>query len=234
MLGFGKFMGRFRQEADLERVEEVVQETPRKKNAVIYTYEFQYGIYDAAKRAKLLREYAAEHGYTVINEFHDVIDGDMRQPSLRECLAWCGANPVDTVIFYGLSALGRSVDRVWKNLKKLESCDFDCFFHTEGFSTRMEDGTLNPVVRGVGNAFKCWFALRWERSLTRPDAVADANYVKRRKRRMKYRKVISILESGLSVRQTVRECARRGIKISEPTVRGLRNEYVGNFKARKG
>ena len=92
------------------------------KKAVIYARVSSVGDRQSTLRQVLdLTQYATTNGMEVLEIFEEHISGAVKneeRPVLCECLDYCIANAINTLLISELSRLGRNVDEVLANVKR--------------------------------------------------------------------------------------------------------------------
>ena len=96
-----------------------------------------------------LTQYATTNGMTVTEIFEEHISGAVKneeRPVLCECLDYCIANGIDTLLISELSRLGRNVDEVLANVKRCKDNNLNIYFQKENISIFQADGSKNPFL----------------------------------------------------------------------------------------
>ena len=81
--------------------------------------------------------------------FEEHISGAVKneeRPVLCECLDYCIANGIDTLLISELSRLGRNVDEVLANVKRCKENNLNIYFQRENISIFQADGSKNPFL----------------------------------------------------------------------------------------
>lgn len=121
-----------------------------KKRAVIYARVSSLGDRQNTERQVLdLSAYAALNGYEVVKTFEEHISGAKKNEEravLNDCLAFCEADGIDTLLLSELSRLGRNVWEVQENVKRCLDNGLNVYFQKEQFSLFMADGKPNPFT----------------------------------------------------------------------------------------
>ncbi|MBR4844659.1 MAG: recombinase family protein, partial [Alistipes sp.] len=68
------------------------------------------------------------------------------RPVLCECLDYCIANGIHTLLISELSRLGRNVDEVLANVKRCKDNNLNIYFQKENISIFQADGSKNPFL----------------------------------------------------------------------------------------
>ena len=96
-----------------------------------------------------LTQYATTNGMAVTEIFEEHISGAVKneeRPVLCECLDYCIANGIDTLLISELSRLGRNVDEVLANVKRFKENNLNIYFQRENISIFQADGSKNPFL----------------------------------------------------------------------------------------
>lgn len=104
---------------------------------------------NTARQVADLNRYAALSGMEVVRTFEEHISGAKRndeRPVLCECLDYCEANNVGTLLLSELSRLGRNVWEVQENVRRCMASGLNVYFQKEQFSLFMADGKENPFT----------------------------------------------------------------------------------------
>lgn len=104
---------------------------------------------NTARQVADLNRYAALSGMEVVNTFEEHISGAKKndeRPVLCECLDYCEANNVGTLLLSELSRLGRNVWEVQENVRRCMASGLNVYFQKEQFSLFMADGKENPFT----------------------------------------------------------------------------------------
>ena len=136
-------------------------QTNKNNPAVIYARVSSVGDRQNTDRQVTdLTDYAAKNGIEIIREaFTEKISGAKKNKEravLCECLDYCEANNVGTLLISELSRLGRDVWEVQENTKRCLDNGLNVYFQKEGLSLFMSDGKPNPfaaiIVSVLGTA----------------------------------------------------------------------------------
>lgn len=104
---------------------------------------------NTARQVADLNRYAALSGMEVVRTFEEHISGAKKndeRPVLCECLDYCEANNVGTLLLSELSRLGRNVWEVQENVRRCMASGLNVYFQKEQFSLFMADGKENPFT----------------------------------------------------------------------------------------
>lgn len=120
------------------------------KKAVIYARVSSIGDRQSTLRQVLdLTQYATTNGMEVVEIFEEHISGAVKneeRPVLCECLDYCIANAIDSLLISELSRLGRNVDEVLANVKRCKDNSLNIYFQKENISIFQADGSKNPFL----------------------------------------------------------------------------------------
>ena len=105
------------------------------KKAVIYARVSSVGDRQSTSRQVAdLTQYATTNGMVVSEIYEEHISGAVKneeRPVLCECLDYCIANGVNTLLISELSRLGRNVDEVLANVKRCKDNNLNIYFQKE-------------------------------------------------------------------------------------------------------
>ena len=184
-----------------------------------------------------LTRYAEGNGYEVIKVFEEHISGATKNEDravLCECLKFCVANKIDTLLISELSRLGRNVDEVLANVRFCKDNHLNIYFQKEHLSLFNADGSKNPfltifisVLGTCAEMERDNIKFRLNSGLRR--YVANGGRVGRKqgstkskeKKQEEYAKVIKLLKSGQSVRNTAKLC-----EVGISTVQRVKKEFA--------
>ena len=120
------------------------------KKAVIYARVSSVGDRQStARQVADLTQYATTNGMAVTEIFEEHISGAVKneeRPVLCECLDYCIANGIHTLLISELSRLGRNVDEVLANVKRCKDNNLNIYFQKENISIFQADGSKNPFL----------------------------------------------------------------------------------------
>lgn len=208
------------------------------KTAVIYARVSSVGDRQSTERQVTdLVDYSTKNGLSVERVFEEHISGATKNEDraiLCECLKFCVTNKIDTLLISELSRLGRNVDEVLANVKFCKDNHLNIYFQKENLSLFNADGSKNPfltifisVLGTCAEMERDNIKFRLNSGLRR--YVANGGRVGRKqgstkskeKKQEEYAKVIRLLKSGQSVRNTAKLC---GVGIS--TVQRVKKEFA--------
>ena len=120
------------------------------KTAVIYARVSSVGDRQStARQVADLTQYATTNGMVVVEIYEEHISGAVKneeRPVLCECLDYCIANGIHTLLISELSRLGRNVDEVLANVKRCKDSNLNIYFQKENISIFQADGSKNPFL----------------------------------------------------------------------------------------
>lgn len=208
------------------------------KTAVIYARVSSVGDRQNTDRQVAdLREYANRSGLSVVGVYEEHISGATKNEDravLCECLNFCVANKIDTLLISELSRLGRNVDEVLANVRFCKSNHLNIYFQKENLSLFNADGSKNPfltifisVLGTCAEMERDNIKFRLNSGLRR--YVANGGRIGRKqgstkskeKKQEEYAKVIKLLKSGQSVRNTAKLC-----EVGISTVQRVKKEFA--------
>lgn len=208
------------------------------KTAVIYARVSSVGDRQSTERqVSDLVDYSTKNGLSVEQVFEEHISGATKNEDravLCECLKFCVTNKIDTLLISELSRLGRNVDEVLANVKFCKDNHLNIYFQKENLSLFNADGSKNPfltifisVLGTCAEMERDNIKFRLNSGLRR--YVANGGRVGRKqgstkskeKKQEEYAKVIRLLKSCQSVRNTAKLC---GVGIS--TVQRVKKEFA--------
>ena len=184
-----------------------------------------------------LTRYAESNGYEVIKVFEEHISGATKNEDravLSECLNFCIANTIDTLLISELSRLGRNVDEVLANVKFCKDNNLNIYFQKENLSLFNTDGSKNPFltifISVLGTCaelerdnikFRLQSGLRRYRENNGVMGRKIGSTKSREKKQEEYSKVIKLLKGGQSVRSTAKLC-----DVGISTVQRIKKEFA--------
>ena len=208
------------------------------KTAVIYARVSSVGDRQNTDRQVAdLREYANRSGLSVVGVYEEHISGATKNEDravLCECLKFCVTNKIDTLLISELSRLGRNVDEVLANVKFCKDNHLNIYFQKENLSLFNADGSKNPfltifisVLGTCAEMERDNIKFRLNSGLRR--YVANGGRIGRKqgstkskeKKQEEYAKVIKLLKSGQSVRNTAKLC-----EVGISTVQRVKKEFA--------
>ena len=207
------------------------------KKAVIYARVSSIGDRQSTLRQVLdLTQYATTNGMEVVEIFEEHISGAVKneeRPVLCECLDYCIANAIDSLLISELSRLGRNVDEVLANVKRCKENNLNIYFQKENISIFQADGSKNPflnifisVLGTCAEMEREAIAFRLNSGLKRYKEAGGkvgrkvGSIKTKEQKQEEYNKVIRSLRAGKSVRDTAKIC---GVSVS--TVQRVKKEF---------
>lgn len=183
-----------------------------------------------------LTQYATTNGMAVTEIFEEHISGAVKneeRPVLCECLDYCIANGIDTLLISELSRLGRNVDEVLANVKRCKENNLNIYFQKENISIFQADGSKNPflnifisVLGTCAEMEREAIAFRLNSGLKRYKEAGGkvgrkvGSIKTKEQKQEEYAKVLRCLKQGKSIRDTSVLC---GVSIS--TVFRVKREF---------
>ncbi|MBR5801341.1 MAG: recombinase family protein, partial [Alistipes sp.] len=172
-----------------------------------------------------------------INEiFEEHISGAVKneeRPVLCECLDYCIANGIHTLLISELSRLGRNVDEVLANVKRCKDNNLNIYFQRENISIFQADGSKNPFLNIFISVLGTCAEMEREAIKFRLDSGLKryreqggkvgrkVGSIKTREQKQdEYAKVLRCLKQGKSIRDTSVLC---GVSVS--TVFRVKREF---------
>lgn len=171
-----------------------------------------------------LTRYASLMGLNLVrSEFTEHISGAKKndeRPVLCECLDYCEANNVGTLLLSELSRLGRNVWEVQENVRRCIASGINVYFQKEQFSLFMPDGKENPFtaifVAVIGTCAQMEReSIYFRLNSGRQQYIANGGKLGRKEGSVetagqileKYPKVVKYLRQGkLSLREIAKQC----------------------------
>lgn len=118
------------------------------KKAVIYARVSSTGDrQDTARQVDDLTRYAKANDLEVVRTYNEKISGAKKRnerPILNECLIYCSAQKIDSILVSELSRLGRNAEDVLNNVMFCKNNNINIYFQKEQFSLFMPDGSEHP------------------------------------------------------------------------------------------
>ena len=206
--------------------------------AVIYARVSSVGDRQSTDRQVLdLVEYATKNGLEVMSIYEEHISGAKKNEEravLCECLNYCIRNKIDTLLISELSRLGRNVDEVLANVKFCKDNNLNIYFQKENLSLFNADGSKNPFltifISVLGTCaelerdnikFRLQSGLRRYRENNGVMGRKVGSVKSKEKKQQEYAKVIKLLKSGQSVRNTAKLC-----EVGISTVQRVKKEFA--------
>ena len=181
-------------------------------------------------------QYATTNGMAVTEIFEEHISGAVKneeRPVLCECLDYCIANGIDTLLISELSRLGRNVDEVLANVKRCKENNLNIYFQKENISIFQADGSKNPflnifisVLGTCAEMEREAIAFRLNSGLKRYKEAGGkvgrkvGSIKTKEQKQEEYAKVLRCLKQGKSIRDTSILC---GVSVS--TVFRVKREF---------
>ena len=207
------------------------------KKAVIYARVSSVGDRQSTSRQVAdLTQYATTNGMVVSEIYEEHISGAVKneeRPVLCECLDYCIANGVNTLLISELSRLGRNVDEVLANVKRCKDNNLNIYFQKENISIFQADGSKNPFLNIFISVLGTCAEMEREAIKFRLDSglkrYKDAggkvgrkvgSIKTKEKKQEEYAKVLRCLKQGKSIRDTSVLC---GVSVS--TVFRVKREF---------
>ena len=104
---------------------------------------------DTDRQIADLTRYAEATGLTVTRIFDEHLSGYRKRaerPQLDECLKYCVANHVGTILLSELSRIGRDAEDILQNVLFCKQCGINVYFQKEQFSIFTADGKPHPFL----------------------------------------------------------------------------------------
>ena len=207
------------------------------KKTVIYARVSSIGDRQSTLRQVLdLTQYATTNGMEVVEIFEEHISGAVKneeRPVLCECLDYCIANAIDSLLISELSRLGRNVDEVLANVKRCKDNSLNIYFQKENISIFQADGSKNPflnifisVLGTCAEMEREAIAFRLNSGLKRYKEAGGkvgrkvGSIKTKEQKQEEYAKVLRCLKQGKSIRDTSVLC---GVSVS--TVFRVKREF---------
>lgn len=207
------------------------------KTSVIYARVSSVGDRQSTFRQVAdLTQYATTNGMTINEIFEEHISGAVKneeRPVLCECLDYCIANGINTLLISELSRLGRNVDEVLANVKRCKDNNLNIYFQKENISIFQADGSKNPflnifisVLGTCAEMEREAIAFRLNSGLKRYKEAGGkvgrkvGSIKTKEQKQEEYAKVLRCLKQGKSIRDTSILC---GVSVS--TVFRVKREF---------
>lgn len=207
------------------------------KKAVIYARVSSVGDRQSTFRQVAdLTQYATTNGMAVTEIFEEHISGAVKneeRPVLCECLDYCIANGINTLLISELSRLGRNVDEVLANVKRCKDNNLNIYFQKENISIFQADGSKNPFLNIFISVLGTCAEMEREAIKFRLDSGLKryreqggkvgrkvGSVKTKEKKQEEYAKVLRCLKQGKSIRDTSILC---GVSVS--TVFRVKREF---------
>ncbi len=182
-----------------------------------------------------LKTFSASAGLEVARIFTEKASGAKDdRPVLAECLDWCCAGNADILLVSEISRLGRSVKIISETVERLTKAGVNIHILDINLDTLTKDGKENPIsdvmitVLGLGAQIER-NQIMGRLNSGRQNAMKNGvkmgrkkGYRKSREQKEKeYAKVLRLLRSGESIRNTAKLC-----EVSPSTVQALKKEFI--------
>lgn len=207
------------------------------KTSVIYARVSSVGDRQStARQVADLTQYATTNGMTINEIFEEHISGAVKneeRPVLCECLDYCIANGINTLLISELSRLGRNVDEVLANVKRCKDNNLNIYFQKENISIFQADGSKNPFLNIFVSVLGTCAEMEREAIKFRLDSGLKryreqggkvgrkvGSVKTKEKKQEEYAKVLRCLKQGKSIRDTSILC---GVSVS--TVFRVKREF---------
>lgn len=207
------------------------------KTAVIYARVSSVGDRQStARQVADLTQYATTNGMVVVEIYEEHISGAVKneeRPVLCECLDYCIANGIHTLLISELSRLGRNVDEVLANVKRCKDSNLNIYFQKENISIFQVDGSKNPFLNIFISVLGTCAEMEREAIKFRLDSGLKryreqggkvgrkvGSIKTKEKKQEEYAKVLRCLKQGKSIRDTSILC---GVSVS--TVFRVKREF---------
>ena len=164
--------------------------------------------------------YATANNMIVCKVFEEHISGAKKNEDrviLCECLDYCKANNIHTLLISELSRLGRCVDEVLANVKYCKDNKINIYFQKENLSLFQTDGNENPyltiMIAVLGTCAQMEReSIKFRLNSGRAQYIANGGRLGRKKGSVKsseqkkeeYKEVITLLKKGYSIRNTAK------------------------------
>lgn len=183
-----------------------------------------------------LQAYAQNNDYNVVEVYTEHVSGAKKndeRPILLECLDFCVANNVETLLISELSRLGRNADEVLANVRYCKDNHLNIYFQKEQLNTYNSDGTENPFLT-IMIAVLATCAemerqnIKFRLNSGRQQYISNGGKLGRKvgsvkstsKKEQEYKEVIKLLKKGTPVRHVAKIC---GVGVS--TVQRVKKEF---------
>ena len=207
------------------------------KTSVIYARVSSVGDRQStARQVADLTQYATTNGMTINEIFEEHISGAVKneeRPVLCECLDYCIANGINTLLISELSRLGRNVDEVLANVKRCKDNNLNIYFQKENISIFQADGSKNPFLNIFVSVLGTCAEMEREAIKFRLDSGLKryreqggkvgrkvGSIKTKEQKQEEYAKVLRCLKQGKSIRDTSVLC---GVSVS--TVFRVKREF---------
>ena len=189
------------------------------------------------RQVRDLAGYATANKMVVCNVFEEHISGAKRNSEraiLCECLDYCRANNIHTLLISELSRLGRNVDEVLANVRYCKENKINIYFQKENLSLFQADGNENPyltiMIAVLGTCAQMEReSIKFRLDSGRAQYIAKGGQLGRKKGSVKsseqkkeqYKEVITLLKKGYSIRNTATLA-----KVGVSTVQRVKTQFL--------
>lgn len=183
-----------------------------------------------------LGNYAYANNYDVVNVFEEKISGAKKNNErtvLIDCLDFCVAEKINTLLISELSRLGRNVDEVLANVRYCKENHINIYFQKEQLNTYNSDGTENPyltiMLAVLGTCAQLEREnIKYRLNSGRQQYIANGGKLGRKvgstksndKKREEYKEVIKLLKKGTPIRHIAKIC-----QVGVSTVQRVKKEF---------
>lgn len=201
------------------------------KSSVIYNRNTT----TSSREIRELCEFANANWYTVRKAFEDKAkDYKDSRVVLQECIDYCIAAKINTILVYDVCQFGCDMDDLYKNVKYCRDNGVNVFFVKQQVALFNMDGNANPfqsyfVATLEACARIAKDALRWRLRSARSKYVKGGGKLGRHigyrksedRMRQEYAGVIAMLRDGISVRK-----AAKANGVSASTAQRIRRMFI--------
>lgn len=184
-----------------------------------------------------LNNYAITNNYEVTNVFEEHISGAKKNSErtvLLECLDFCVAKKINTLLINELSRLGRNVDEVLANVRYCKDNHINIFFEKENINIFNADGSENPfltiMIAVLGTCAEMERSnIQFRLNSGRQQYIANGGKLGRKvgslkstdKKKEEYKEVIKLLKKGTPIRHIAKIC-----QVGVSTVQRVKKEFA--------
>ena len=192
-----------------------------KRKCVIYA-RVSTEAQDYTRQVCDLKEVAAKELLEVVKVFTEKVSGaanNEEREAFAKCLEYCKSGNADTILVSEMSRFGRSVAKVLTNVEDCISAGVNVFFQREGLWLFDKDGKQSPLTIMVVSVLASAAQIekeniryrmasgykRWrenQETLGEPIGRHSGTKDSDEKVKEKYRRVITLLKQGQSIRNT--------------------------------
>lgn len=142
--------------------------------------------YDSVTERYAIDTYVRNNGMEVVDTFRTTEGEEFNIDScLETCHRFCVNNDIDTLLVYSLLSFGHTVETAERRFRRFCGYTWNIHFINEGFTTRLKDGSLNPVVGVVDGMFGFFNAVREQKLY---ESETQKNNLTRIAKKMKYKR----------------------------------------------